>query len=81
MSKPKSMHGMTKAAGCDHMRLGSFCQLLPGLKSWAQDCSIKRQCDAERVMERLGFEYETRAEHAGLEHVVYRLRNQLAPEP
>lgn len=54
MSHKKPMHGTAKAAGCNHLRLGSFCKMFPDLKPWSSDCGIKDQCDAERVAEALG---------------------------
>lgn len=54
MNKGKPMHGMTKARGCDHVRLGNFCKLFPKLKTWAEDCGIKNQCEAEQIAEILG---------------------------
>jgi len=47
-------HGMTKARGCAHSRLGNFCQLLPKLPSWAKDCKIEHQCEAEQIAALLG---------------------------
>lgn len=54
MSKGKPMHGMTKARGCSHVRLGNFCKLFPRLPTWAKDCGIKHQCEAEEIAEVLG---------------------------
>ena len=49
-----SPHGMTKARGCEHASLGNFCKLFPNLKSWASDCGIKQQCEAEEIAALLG---------------------------
>ena len=50
-----SPHGITKARGCEHARLGNFCHLFdPKLESWAEECGITRQCDAEEIMALLG---------------------------
>lgn len=49
-----SPHGMTKARGCSHARLGNFCQLIPKLPSWAKDCRITEQCEAEEIAALLG---------------------------
>lgn len=49
-----SPHGMTKARGCEHASLGNFCRLIPGLKSWADECGIKHQCEAEEIAALLG---------------------------
>ncbi|SER85214.1 Animal haem peroxidase [Nitrosomonas sp. Nm51] len=54
MDKGKPMHGMAKAKGCSHLRLGSFCKLFPDLPSWANDCDIQTQCEAEKIAELLG---------------------------
>ena len=48
------MHGTTKAEGCAHLRLGNFCRLLPELPTWAEECGIQHQCEAERVAAALG---------------------------
>ena len=50
----KTMHGTSKAIGCDHLRLGNFCKLLPKLTTWADDCGIQHQCEAERIAGVLG---------------------------
>jgi len=54
MSNKKPMHGSTKAVGCSHLRLGNFCKLFPNLPSWAEECDITNQCDAEWVASLLG---------------------------
>ncbi len=54
MRKGKPMHGMAKAQGCGHARLGNFCKLFPKLSTWAKDCGIKHQCEAEEVAALLG---------------------------
>ena len=54
MNKGKSMHGMTKARGCDHARLGNFCKLFPDLPSWAAECGIEHPCEAAEVAALLG---------------------------
>lgn len=54
MSSKKPMHGTSKALGCSHLRLGNFCKMFPDLNSWAEDCAVQRQCDAERVAVALG---------------------------
>ena len=50
----KPMHGVSKAKGCSHLRLGNFCKLFPNLKSWGADFGIKYQCEAEHVAKVLG---------------------------
>ncbi|UII19461.1 peroxidase family protein [Fulvivirga ligni] len=50
----KHVHGMTKAKGCSHLRLGSFCKLFPDLDTWADDYHIKTPKEAEHVAELLG---------------------------
>lgn len=54
MNTKQCMHGTTKAMGCSHLSLGSFCKLLPELPTWADDCNIQHQCQAERVAAVLG---------------------------
>ncbi len=54
MSTAKSMHGTTKAKGCSHARLGNFCKMFPGLKSWADEYGITEQCEAEEIAAILG---------------------------
>jgi len=54
MSTTKSMHGTTKAKGCSHARLGNFCKMFPGLKSWADEYGITEQCEAEEIAAILG---------------------------
>lgn len=54
MGHYKSMHGTAKAAGCSHARLGNFCRQFGDLSSWATDCGIKEQCDAEAVARAIG---------------------------
>ena len=50
-----SPHGITKARGCEHARLGNFCHLFhPQLPSWADECGITEQCDAEAIMALVG---------------------------
>lgn len=49
-----SPHGMTKARGCEHARLGNFCRLFPDANSWAVDCGVDSQCEAEQIMALLG---------------------------
>ena len=49
-----SPHGMTKARGCEHARLGNFCKLFPDLQSWADECGITQQCEAEEIAALLG---------------------------
>ncbi len=49
IDRRKPMHGTGKAAGCAHARLGSFCKLLPKLPTWAEDCGIQHQCEAEDI--------------------------------
>ena len=51
---PKPMHGTSKAKGCSHARLGNFCKMFPKLKSWAEECKITEQCDAEAVAAAIG---------------------------
>ncbi len=53
MSTQKCMHGMTKARGCSHLRLGNFCKMFK-LPSWAHRCDIKEQCEAENIAATLG---------------------------
>lgn len=50
----KPMHGTAKAKGCSHARLGNFCKMFPQLNSWADDCGITEQCDAEAVAAAIG---------------------------
>ncbi len=54
MNTQKPMHGTSKACGCSHARLGNFCKLFPKLKTWAQQCDIEEQCEAEQVAATLG---------------------------
>jgi len=54
MGKVKPMHGMSKARGCEHLRLGNFCKLFPKLPTWADDFGIKKECEADEVAEILG---------------------------
>lgn len=54
MTSKKPMHGMTKARGCSHMRLGNFCKMFPKLTPWSEDYGIKHQCEAEEVAAILG---------------------------
>lgn len=54
MSNKKPMHGTASAAGCSHMRLGSFCRMLPDCPSWAEDCGIENPCEAGQVAALLG---------------------------
>lgn len=58
MKKHKPMHGTSKAKGCSHLSLGNFCELFghekPKLPSWAKDCNITQQCEAERIAALLG---------------------------
>jgi hypothetical protein len=48
------MHGTSKAKGCSHARLGNFCKMFPRLKTWAEDCGITEQCEAEAVARAIG---------------------------
>jgi hypothetical protein len=48
------MHGTSKAVGCNHLRLGNFSKLFPNLPTWAEDCGVTRQCDAEQVAAAIG---------------------------
>ncbi len=50
----KSMHGTSKAKGCSHLSLGNFCKLFPDLQTWAEDCGIQHQCEAEHLAAILG---------------------------
>ena len=54
MKKTKPMHGTSKAKGCSHISLGNFCKLFGEIPSWAADCSIKTQCEAEKIAALLG---------------------------
>lgn len=54
MKSCKPMHGTAKAKGCSHLSLGNFCKLFPDLKTWAEDCGIGHQCEAEHIAEMLG---------------------------
>lgn len=47
-------HGMTKAQGCQHARLGNFCKLFPDLPSWTNDFGNPAQCEVEEIMALLG---------------------------
>ena len=50
----KPMHGTAKAKGCAHAKLGNFCKMFPDLPSWAEDCGITDQCEAEAVARAIG---------------------------
>ena len=51
----KDMHGMSKAKGCNHLQLGTFCKMFPGLSSWADDFGIEgKTCEAEKIASILG---------------------------
>lgn len=54
MKTCNSRHGVSKGRGCNHLRLGNFCKLLPKLPTWADDFGINDQCEAENVMAILG---------------------------
>lgn len=56
MKKIKPMHGTAKAKGCSHLNLGNFCELFGKntLPSWATDCGITKQCEAEKIAALLG---------------------------
>ncbi len=52
----KSMHGMTKARGCAHAQLGTFCKMFPDIsKSQAELCGFsKDHCLADEMATALG---------------------------
>lgn len=52
--KQKPMHGIAKAKGCSHLRLGNFCKLFPELDTWADEYGIEDQCKAEAIAAALG---------------------------
>ncbi len=54
MNRGKSMHGMAKARGCSHARLGNFCKMFSSVPSWAEDYGIGNRCEAEQVAAILG---------------------------
>lgn len=54
MTTSKCHHGVTKARGCSHMRLGNFCKMFPKLKPWAKEVGVSEQCVAESIMARIG---------------------------
>ena len=55
MNNKKSMHGTSKAMGCNHLRLGNFGRLFPDLPTWADDMGIQQnQAKAERIAALLG---------------------------
>ncbi len=54
MNKIKSIHGMAKARGCAHARLGNFCKLVSEIPTWAEDCEVTKSCEAEEMAALLG---------------------------
>ena len=51
-SEYKSMHGMTKAAGCKHLRMGNFCKLFDK-PTWAEEAGVDQRL-AEKIAAVLG---------------------------
>lgn len=54
MNPKKNYHGTTKALGCNHLNLGSFCRMFPKLKPWSDEIGITEQCEVEAIMAGLG---------------------------
>lgn len=54
MATQKRYHGTSKARGCDHLNLGSFCRMFPKLKPWSEEIGIDEQCEVEAIMATLG---------------------------
>lgn len=52
--KKKPVHGMSKAKGCNHLQLGTFCRMFPDLPTWADDYGISDKYEAEQVAALLG---------------------------
>lgn len=54
MTGYKSMHGTSKARGCDHLSQGNFTKMFPDIKIWAEDANVDNQAAAEKIMAAIG---------------------------